>query len=450
MTHLQKIAAFVADREGHPIPAKAIERAKLALVDFVGVAIAGSVEPVSKIVRDYVGRTSHGSATVIGAPARASAADAALANATTGHALDFDDSNFVLGGHPTVTMLAALLAVGQERRSSGREILEAYVVGFDVMMKISRAVNFEHYEKGWHPTATMGTFGTAAAVARLMRLPADVVEHALGLAASMASGVKANFGSMTKPFQVGHASQKGVVCAELAASGLTASANALEGRQGFLEVYNGAGNYRADALSDFGERYEILDSGIMFKQYPCCGATHAPIDTARDLVRGAPLYAEDIESVTVRMNKRRVTHVDRPVVKTGLEGKFSIQYTIAAALTDGAVGLRHFSDAALARPDLQDLVRRVKAVGVEGGDALGQACEIEVALKGGGTRSARREDAADRETDAYPRYMAAKFADCVEQVFDRAYADALLPQLTGFDACVNVDAIMSKLAGAGR
>lgn len=450
MQNLQRLAAFVADSANRSIPQAAIDRAKLALVDFVGVAIAGSVEPVSKIVANYVGRTSRGDATVIGAPFRAGATDAALANSTAGHALDFDDSSFVLGGHPTVTMIPALLAVGQERRSTGREILEAYVVGFDVAMNVSRAVNFEHYEKGWHPTATLGTFATAAAVARLMRLPAEAVQHALGLAGSMASGIKANFGTMAKPFQVGHASHKGVLCAQLAADGFTASPNALEGRQGFFEVYNGPGNYRPEALSAFGDTFEILKSGIMFKQYPSCGSTHAPIDAARDLVREQPLRGADIESVTITMNKRRLTHIDRPVVKTGLEAKFSIQYTLAAALTDGTIGLRHFTEAAMARPELRDLTARVQAIGVDGGDALGQVCEIEVALKGGGKRSVRREDAEGRAADGYQRYMNAKFIDCVEQAFDRAYAEALLPHLTAFDRCTDVDAVISRLAGGPK
>ena len=445
MSHLENIASFIA-REDLSIPQAAIERAKLALVDFVGVAIAGSVEPVSKIVTTHVSRRASGNASVIGADFRTDATDAALANATLGHALDFDDSSFVLGGHPTVTMIPALLAVGQESNSSGREILEAYVVGFEVMMKLSRAVNFEHYEKGWHPTATLGTFGTAAAVARLLRLPAGIVGHALGLAASMSSGVKANFGSMAKPFQVGHASQKGVVCAQLAADGLTASPEALEGRQGFLEVYNGAGKYRAEELSAFGETLEILNSsGLMFKQYPCCGATHAPIDAARELARTQPFAASDIESITIAMNKRRVTHVDRPVVTTGLEGKFSIQYTLAAALADGEIGLRHFTEAALARNDLKALTARVKAIGIDEGESLSQACELTVTLKGGGTRSVRRDDAEGRDADDYPGYMAAKFMDCVEQVHDRGFADSLLPQLIAFDTCENADAVISRL-----
>jgi 2-methylcitrate dehydratase PrpD len=447
MSHLANLAALV--ERANDIPQAAIERAKLALIDLVGVAIAGSVEPVSKIVTAYVGRRANGTASVIGASFRTHAADAALANATIGHALDFDDSNFVLGGHPTVTIMPAVLALAQERGSSGREVLEAYVVGFEAMMKLSRAVNFEHYEKGWHPTATMGVFGTAAAASRLLRLPADKIEHALALAASMASGIKANFGAMSKPFQVGHAAEKGVTCAQLAADGLTASPNALEGKQGFFNVFNGAGKYRAEELSAPSDTPEILRSGFAFKKYPCCGATHAPIDAAQDLVRANPLPRGEVDSITIAMNKRRTTHVDRPVVTNGLEGKFSIQYTLAAALADGSVGLRHFTDAALAREDLKDLTARVRVVGIEGAADLSQACELTVKLKSGMTRSARRDDAAGRTADHYPSYMAAKFTDCVEQAFDRSRAGPLLAQLQAFDACASVNGVMRSLERAG-
>lgn len=444
-SHLDLLARFVAETQAARIPQAAIDQAKLALIDWVGVTVAGSREPVSKIVAQRVARTSRGNATVIAGGESVSAADAALANATAGHALDFDDSSFVLGGHPTVTLLPALLAIAEEHGCSGRAVLEAYVIGFEVTMKFSRAVNFEHYEKGWHPTATLGVFGTAAGVARLLHLPATVVAHALAMAASMASGIKANFGSMTKPYQVGQASQKGVLCAQLAADGLTANAAALEGRQGYLDVYNGAGHYRTAELSNFGDTLEILRSGLMFKKYPCCGATHAPIDAALDLLREFAPRREDIESVTIAMNQRRVTHVNRPSVTSGLEGKFSVQYTIAAALTDGAISLRHFHETSVARADLQNMTARVKAVGVECGNSLSQACELKVMFKDGTTRSVRRDDAEGREAGAYPRYMKEKFLDCAGQVFERDDAEKLFEKVSSFERDDSIAEFMRQI-----
>lgn len=447
MAHLEEMARFVAETATVNIPQAALARARLALIDLIGVTIAGSAEAVSTMVAKHVAYSSRGGATVITGGAKVSAADAALANATAGHALDFDDSSFVLGGHPTVTILPALLAVAEEHGSSAKAVLEAYVIGFEVTMKLSRAVNFEHYEKGWHPTATMGVFGTAAAVSRLLGLTADQVCHALALAASMAAGIKANFGSMTKPFQVGQASRNGVICAQLAADGLTANAAALEGRQGFLNVYNGAGKYRAEALSAFGPVLEILaDDGLMFKKYPCCGATHAPIDAALEMVRTHAPRCEDIAAVTIAMNPRRITHVNRPQVSSGLEGKFSIQYTLAAALADGRISLQHFSEAAVARADLQALTALVQPVATPaGGESLSQACELTVVLRDGNRRSVQRADADGREADAYPSYMNEKFMDCAGQVFDREKAAQLFSSVSAFDACDGVASWMQHL-----
>jgi len=447
MTHLAALAQFVARTPGSHVPPAAITRARHALIDVLGVAIAGSVEPVSKIIAQHVAATSRGVATVITGGARVSAADAALANATAGHALDFDDSNFVLGGHPTVALMPALLAVAEERGASGREILEAYVIGFEIATRLANAVHFEHYEKGWHPTATLGVFGATAAVARLLRLTEAQVLNALALTASMASGVKANFGSMAKPLQVGHASHKGVLCAQLAAAGLTANPAALEGTQGFLEVYNGAGNYRAEAVSTFGEELEIMRSGLKFKKYPSCGSTHAPIDAALDLIRGRPLRAADIDTVTIAINQRRITHVNRPKVSNGLEGKFSIQYTVAAALADGAISLRHFNDETVARPELQQLVGHVNAVGIPDLESLSQRCELTVKLKDGSTRSVRRDDAEGRGSDEFVRYLEPKFIDCVEQAYPREHARALFRDLDAFETLTDIAPVMHKLAG---
>lgn len=446
MTHLAILAQFVAQTPANRIPPAALTRARHALIDVLGVTIAGSVEPVAKIVAQHVAATSRGSSTVITGSGRVSAADAALVNATAGHALDFDDSNFVLGGHPTVVLVPALLAVAEERASTGREILEAYVVGFEVATRLAHAVHFEHYEKGWHPTATLGVFGAAAAVARLLRLNSDQALNALALAASMASGIKANFGSMAKPLQVGQASQKGVLCAQFAAAGLTANPAALEGKQGFFDVYNGVGHYRAEAASTFGEELEIMRSGLKFKKYPSCGSTHAPIDAALDLRREQPLRLDDIESITIALNQRRITHVNRPQVTNGLEGKFSIQYTLAAALADGAISLRHFNDENVRRPELQRLVACTHAVGIPDLESLSQQCQLTIELKNGSRRSVTREDAEGRGSDEFVRYLAPKFIDCAEQAYSREYAEGLFRALDDFESLTDIAPVMRKLA----
>jgi 2-methylcitrate dehydratase PrpD len=446
VTYLRRMADFIA--EPGLIPAAATDRAKLALVDLVGVTIAGTLEPVVNVLLRHVQRSS-GDATIIGAGRRVTAPDAALVNSTAGHALDLDDSNFVLGGHPTVTMLPALLALGEERRLGGVAVLEAYVVGFEVMMALARAVNFEHYEKGWHPSATIGTFGTAAAVARLLRLDAERARHALGLACSMAAGIKANFGTMAKPFQLGQASRNGMVAALLARDGLTASDQALEGKQGFLAVYNGPGHFRAEALACPGEPLEILKSGIAFKKYACCGSTHAPVDAALSLVRESGVRGADVAAATIAINARRLPHVNRPVVEDPLQAKFSVQYAVAAALTDGAVGLGQFSAMAVQRAEVQDLLRRVEARGLAGAEALSQGVELTVVMHSGATHRVRLEDAEGRNADDYPSYMRAKFDDCVTQRFTDGFAAALLPDLLRFEHYEDIGPLMARLGDGG-
>jgi 2-methylcitrate dehydratase PrpD len=447
---LARIGAFIADTRGPGLPAAARELATLTLVDFVGAAVAGAREPVSQLAARHVGAAPAGeAATVIGHAVRARPVDAAFINGTTGHALDFDDSNLVLGGHPSVVLYPGLLALGEARGASGRDVLDAYVIGFEVLVAFARAVNFEHYEKGWHPTATLGTFGAAAAAARLLGLDAQQAATAIALAASMASGVKANFGSMAKPLQVGEASRKGLLCALLAADGATASAGALDAKQGFLEVYNGAGHYRAEALAAIGEHNELLRSGIHFKQYACCGSTHAPIDAASLLRKQHGLQARDIAAVRVAMNARRRPHVDRPVVQDELAAKFSVQYTVAAALADGFVGLRHFAPEAIARADLQHLLRRVELADLEGGDAaLAQGCELTVQTTDGATFSTRLDTAEGRDADAYRGYMQQKFHDCVHHRFDQAAGDELLQALLAVDRCANVQTLVRRLGAA--
>lgn len=442
---LRQLAGFVAETPAAAIPAAAVTRAKQALVDFVGVAIAGADEPVSRLMLGFVMRSGGaGTSTLIGAQHGAGPLDAALANATTGHALDYDDSNFVLGGHPSVTLLPAVLALGEQLGSSGRQALEAYIVGFEVLIRLARIVNFHHYEKGWHPTATIGTFGVAAAGARLLGLDADRTMSALGLAASMASGIKQNFGTMAKPIQVGHAAQKGLMAAMLAAEGATASSEALEGKLGFLAVYNGAGNYAEAPLEGLGETWELLGSGLMFKKYACCGSTHPVIDAAVDLALRDDLDADSIGTIGIAINPRRIPHVNRPRVTDALEAKFSLQYTAAAALKDRAVGLRHFTDAQVNRADLQALAARVEVSGLDHVDSdLSQACELTVTLQDGSAHSIRLSEAHGRKADDYELFKRVKFMDCAAGMLLPEEAATLLGRLEAFDNERDIGAVLA-------
>jgi 2-methylcitrate dehydratase PrpD len=213
-----------------------------AFVDTVGVTLAGFVDAGPQALLRVPGVTAApGPALILGTGRRTSVLDAALVNGVAAHALDYDDVAGSLGGHPSVMLIPALIPLGEWLGCSGRDLVLAYVVGFETMCRIARGVHHHHYEKGWHPTATLGIFGTVAAAARLLRLPVPQTAVALGLAASLAAGFKANLGTMTKPLHVGHAVRDGVFAALLAQQGFTANPGALEHRQGFLDVFNGPG-----------------------------------------------------------------------------------------------------------------------------------------------------------------------------------------------------------------
>ncbi len=248
------LAERIAGVSYDALPAEAVHWAKVAILDTVGCTLAGSTEPCARIVdRVTTGGASGGTCLIFGTDRRIGPLDAALINGTASHALDYDDVSNTMGGHPSAPILAALFALAETHAVDGRGFIAAFVAGFETETCIARGVNFHHYEKGWHPTATLGVFGATAACCHLLRLPAEHTAVALGLAASFASGIKANFGTMTKPLHVGHASRNGLLATLLAADGFTANPGAFEHKQGFLLVFNGAGNFDADAmLRDWG------------------------------------------------------------------------------------------------------------------------------------------------------------------------------------------------------
>jgi 2-methylcitrate dehydratase PrpD len=284
VTIIDGIAERIGAIRYEGLPAEAVRWAKAAILDTVGVTLAGAGEPCARIAAGVLGLgKSSGECLIFGSGQRATPLDAALINGTAAHALDFDDVSNSLGGHPSAPILPAIFALGEvldcpEKPVRGRDFVTAYVAGFETETRIARGVHFHHYEKGWHPTATLGVFGAAAASCHLLGLDRAKTAQALAIAASLASGIKANFGTMTKPLHVGHTARNGLFAAMLACDGFTANDAALEHKQGFLMVFNGAGNFDAEViLRDWGEPYDIVRPGLGVKQHPCCGSTHPAI-----------------------------------------------------------------------------------------------------------------------------------------------------------------------------
>jgi 2-methylcitrate dehydratase PrpD len=453
------IAAELARRIGtisfNDLPPEAVAWAKVGILDTVGVTLAGSDQACTRIV-SQVAAHSAGPALLFGTNRSVAPLDAALINGTAAHALDFDDCSDSMGGHPSAPVLPALLALAGTRKVSGRDFLAAYIAGFETETRIARGVNFHHYEKGWHPTATLGTFGSAAACAHLLGLDARRTATALSLAASLASGIKANFGTMTKPLHVGHASRNGLMAALLAADGFTAGEEAFEHRQGFFLVFNGAGNFSAEAvLADWAAPLDILKPGIAIKQYPCCGSTHPAIDALLSLVEEhalAPAMVERVDSLT---HPRRLAHTDRPNPKSALDAKFSVQYCLARALLHGRIVLEHFEADAYRDGDVQALLPRIHAaahpdMSMASTEHFGG--QVHVQTSDGRRLSAKVDRPLGRGPEKplpQPR-LEAKFLDCAERALDAAAATRALQMIGRFDELADVGDLARVLASGCR
>lgn len=361
MTLSQKIAARIVASTYEDLPLAALNNAKTVILDTLGCALAGAREAAVETLIHTPEIAVSGTFSLVGRPERLDLLSAALVNGCAAHALDFDDVNTAMGGHPSAPLLAALLTAAEAHERSGKELLLAFIVGFETETRLSRAVNFYHYDIGWHPTATLGVFGAAAACAKLLHLSESQTATALALCVSLASGVKANFGTMTKPFHVGHAARHGLMAALLARRGFSASQDAFEHRQGFFNVFNGEGHYEIHrALDDWADPFDIVSPGIGIKLYPCCDSTHASIDAVRLLQQEHAFSATDVERVQVVIHPLRLTHVDRPILRSMTDAKFSVQYCIARSLMDGGIDFDSFTQQAYEDPSAQSLMKKVE------------------------------------------------------------------------------------------
>lgn len=432
---------------------KARERAKIGVIDTVAVTLAGSREPCVEKLTAVLGTAPTAPATLIGSAGRAGMLDAALVNGTAAHALDYDDFSAVFGGHQSVPLVPALLALAEIETRSGEALLTAYAVGVETEIRLARAVHFHHYDKGWHPTATLGTIGAAAACTHLMGLDAPTTATALALAVSQAAGVKANFGTMTKPLHVGMCSRAGLLSALLAREGFTANPGAFEHPQGFLEVYNGAGTYDAERIfARWADPLELEDDGIVVKAYPCCGSTHAAIEAAIAMRRRERIDVAAIRSIEIMPHARRLKHTDEPRPTTPLAAKFSVQYVVARALLDGTVRMRHFEVDAVTDPAITRLLERTRAYAHPdmAADAASQwAAEVVVELEDGRRLSHRIDDltANGGAVPASASGMWEKFVDCAERALPRDRVAPLFERLETHDRAPDMSVVARMLRG---
>ena len=362
MTVAIELARRITAMRHEDLPAEAVQWAKISFVDTIGCALAAVDEPAPRLLQKVLtGGKDAGPSLIWGTSRRAVPLDAAAINGTAAHALDYDDCNNSLAGHPSAAVLPATIALGEDLHASGRDVILAYVTGFETQAQIAHAVHLHHYEKGWHPTATIGIFGATAAAACLLKLDVDQTATALAIAVSLSAGVKANFGTMTKPLHAGQCTRNGLYAALLAGEGFTARPEAFEHKQGFFEVFNGAGNYdSAQALASWANPLDILKPGVGLKQYPCCGSTHSAIDAMISVRERYALNPDDVVKIESITHDRALAHTDRPFPRSTLDAKFSVQYCVARALMHGDVTFDHFEGDAYRDAKVHELLKKIE------------------------------------------------------------------------------------------
>ncbi len=383
----ETIAGWIVNTSYEDIPPEAIRVANESCFDLLGVILAGSTQPVGEIIQQYVDDSGGSNqATVLASGLQTSLANAALANGTMGHALDYDD--FGGFGHPTVAIFPALLALGESLNSTGRELLEAYVIGCELGLALQHTTKYSQMERGFHSTSVIGRMAATAACAKLLGLDQEQTVIALGIAGSMASGVIHNFGTMVKPLHAGLTCRDAVMAVQFAQRGFTAGHQIFEHPLGFTTPVLGEGIYDLNQMAEnLGNPFRVQDA-LIIKKYPCCGGNHAMLDSLFSLMREHNFTWDDVESAEVDQSYLSIVML-YPEPDDPLKGKFSAKYNVAAALVDGEISIDTFSDEKIADPVVADamdkVTTRVMSKWEESGGEVFKGLPIRITLKDGRT-----------------------------------------------------------------
>lgn len=455
------IARFIAEKSLADCPDIAIEKTKKVIADTFAVMLAGAGSEVAPPLLEYLTLSGEsGASPIIGTKRTASAELAALVNGTFGHALDFDDVLAMMPAHPSAVILAALTADLERHPLSGRALIEAQVFGIEIGGKIGLGITTGHYNRGFHGTGTLGIFCAVAALAKAYALDVETTRIAFGIAASMASGLRRNFGTMTKPLHTGWAARSALAAVHLAMSGFTAAPDVLEAKSGFFAAYGVEKSDPEATARSLGKPWVVVDPGIALKKFPCCYACHCGMDGVLTLRKKLGFEAKDIERLECRMPPGGMQVLTYPDPQTGLEGKFSLQYSLAAGALDGRYTIDSFTDKAVTRCDIRALLPRVDAhedVRCRGDDPQFESrssgsrgfVEVEVTLRDGRRDTVRIDKAPGHPSRELTwNDLEAKVDDCARQAkLDTESAGKALSALRSLETCSDVRNITALLSG---
>ena len=454
------IADFIVNAKASAFPAGSNEKALKVIADTFAVILAGVGSEVAEPLRRYLDTAREsGASPILGTGLTATAETAALINGTFGHALDYDDVLSMMPAHPSAVILAALLASMNGKPVSGKDFVEAYIIGVEVGGKIGLGMTNEHYQRGYHATGTLALFSGLAALAKLHRLDAPTIQQALGIGGSMASGLRRNFGTMTKPLHSGLAARSALTAVRLAMAGFTAAPDIMEAKAGFYSTLGTADSDPEVTAGGLGKPFVIDNPGIAVKKFPCCYATHRAIDGVLTLRERLDFDASSVAKVICRMPPGGMHVLTYPRPVTGLEGKFSLQYSLAAGVLDGKFSLWSFTDEAVRREEIAALYERIDAhetVTSRGDDpqfdkrSSGSRgfVEVEVQLKDG-RKDQMRIDVPPGSPSRELTWedLQAKFMDCAKQAprITEEQASAAFTALKTFDCIEDISRVTGLL-----
>ena len=459
------IAAFAVCADIGDVPSAVIERAKVHVLDSLGLALAGSVSEASAIVCGHLSdqgiatsAPGRGAASIVGTALFAPPRFAAWANGTAIHADNFDDTTPQVradrtgGIHASGAVLPAALALAEARGGTGAEFLLSYLIGVEIASRLNHAMAARHYGDGFHATGTLTGFGAAAAAGWLMGLDREGHVRAQGLAASFASGVRRNFGTMAEILHAGHSAECGIVAADLARRGMTAAADALDGPVGYFAAAGG-GYDAGEIVGKLGTPWVFEDPGVWIKPHPNGALTHPGAAALLKLMRDGTVSAADIRAIRVRTNKRVLNTLIHHNPANAMQGKFSMEFTLALVAVEGQAGLGEFTDAVLARGDLRDMMKRIafSAYDEAGPDFTNVTTLVEVELNDGRVLGGRADHAAG-STRAPMSYddVAEKFRQCAEYGGHSAEAvERVVETVAVLDLAESFDSLVGLLTLSG-
>jgi 2-methylcitrate dehydratase PrpD len=430
------------------LPDRVIERTRHAVLDWLGVSIAGAQQPSARSAQQVLkAEGGHPVARVIGTPHRLTARQAALAGGIAGHAMDYDDMG--LGGHPSAVVLPAVFAVAEELGKDGPATIRAILMGYEAMRMVSVACGEVSYDRGFHCTGTFGAFGAAMGAGRILELDPTRLRHALGIAGTQSSGLRASFGTMSKHLNAGNAAAIGVLSARLAAAGYTGAVDVIEAPQGFAVTHN---NVLADfdptaAGASLGERLAVEQ--ILFKPHAACGGTHSAIEGIRLLKEKRPFSADDVDDIEVLISHQHLEICGIAEPRTSLEGMFSIRYAAALALAGSGTGPSAFAEACVQDPAMVALRNRIRVTPVARIPDIDAPTDVRVRLTSGEVLQASVDALTVKPDDALPRQwetVRAKFLDLVSPILGASRADEIVGLVRRIETLRSISEITERTA----